>query len=116
VVAFLATVDPIDWDACNLLSFLNTVSFSTNPCDQSGLVGSHSAQTAQSYHQVQGFKLGLLALPVKGYTLSNASVTLRPDYHQTIDDDLTVHTSITGSLLNLIRGPQVTNALGVLGH
>jgi hypothetical protein len=118
--SFLATIDPLDWDYCNILQ---VVGGGTSVCNQSGSVYAHSAANAQSFHQVLGQQVCLpksptfcTTFPVEGYTLNNASVMLRPDYHMAIDDDSTAHTTITTALLNLVRGPQVTSTVGVLSR
>jgi len=89
----LVTLDPIDWNSCNLSDLITGVL--GNPCDQSQLSLLHNANDALSYHQV----IGEFGPFPKGYTLKPPSIVITaPDYHTTIDDDSSIHTQIMQTL------------------
>jgi hypothetical protein len=116
-VDFLATIDPIDWDGCDIEIVVGGFA---SLCDQSLAKRVHSANTALSLHQIKGEATIFGTFHIEGYTLSSSSsiansTTVPPavgDFHSDIDDDPNVHTTIKNSLLNLIgqrlRGPQVS--------
>ncbi len=100
----LITVDPVDWNACNIQTGFTQL-FSENAydlCDQSAASYGHGARSALSFRQERGeFGLGL-----KGYSLAAETPSRRPDYHTDIDDDQVVHSTILSTLLKLVREAQ----------
>lgn len=115
---FLATVDPIDWDICNLAdAVLDLIDwqFTIPQCDQRLMQYIGNASNVLSFHQVKGQPLGSPKpiLGLSGYRIYGLPSTLEPDYHDAIDDDPAVHTAITNSLLSLIGGPHPAAVLGV---
>ena len=105
-VDLLVTVDPIDWDVCEF-AFVLPGDF----CNQSLLKRTSGGINSVSFRQLLGIKKYALdpsPYPLKGYILTTGTeVPAIPKYHDEIDDDVTVHTTIRDTLKTSILLKQV---------